>query len=158
MANIATARISKWIERLVMPGQNILVDACHLVSRYPSIFTGDKEDITELNNLCSFDRADVLPLIRDIMEKNRFKKDHWATRPLWYWKKIVIDEESLEIHRPSEKKTLKFKFCEDASRFVENENAVQFSIVSDSPYHTRFIEKIPSDPKVEYRPKNRMLM
>jgi len=158
VANIASARISKWIERLVMPGQNILVDACHLISRYPSLFTGNKDDISELNKLCSLNHPDVLPLIKNEIEKNRFMKAHWATRPLWYWKKIAIDEEILEIRRPSEKKTLKFKFCEDASRFVESEKVQPFSIDSDSPYLTRFIEKNPSDPSVEYRPKNRILM
>ena len=55
IANIAAARISKWLERLVLPGQDILVDAPHLVYRYPSLLQGDREAIDTWNRTTTFD-------------------------------------------------------------------------------------------------------
>jgi hypothetical protein len=41
VARIAAARLSKWLEDIVLPAQEILVDAPHLVSRLPELLTGD---------------------------------------------------------------------------------------------------------------------
>ena len=43
LARVGAARISKWLERLVLPEQDILVDAPHLVLRYPNLITSDKK-------------------------------------------------------------------------------------------------------------------
>ena len=43
---VAAARLGKWLERLVLPGQNVLVDAPHLVSRFPSLVAADDLDET----------------------------------------------------------------------------------------------------------------
>ena len=49
LARVGATRISKWLERLVLPEQDILVDAPHLVSRYPSLMTGDVTNIETWN-------------------------------------------------------------------------------------------------------------
>ena len=51
LARVGAARISKWLEYLVLPEQDILVDAPHLVSRYPSLITRDKKNIKTWNKV-----------------------------------------------------------------------------------------------------------
>ena len=41
-SRIAAARLAKWLERLVLAGQDFLVDAPHLISRFPSLLPGSR--------------------------------------------------------------------------------------------------------------------
>ena len=49
MSHLLAARISKWLEWLVLPGMDILVDAPHLVSRFPSLLKGDRSRVETWN-------------------------------------------------------------------------------------------------------------
>ena len=53
VTRIAAARISSWLEYDVLPGQNILIDAPHLISRFPSVLGEKVKDIDSWNRTAS---------------------------------------------------------------------------------------------------------
>ena len=152
LARVGAARISKWLERLVLPEQDILVDAPHLISRYPSLITGDKKKIETWNKGAQLIGHDKLGLNTDLIEPYRFKKEHWISRPVWFWDKLRECERIREIIEPWLTVKPAWVFCEDASYFYNRENCREFLADTASPFTQRFVKYFD---KVDYRPRVR---
>jgi len=156
VARIAVARLSKWLERVVLPGQDILVDAPHLVSRYPSLLTGDHSNIDNWNKTTSFDAYDRLGLNHELIEEFRFENIDWISRPVWFWGKVSNCQKIKEVKEPWEKERIEYVFCEDASSFYRREDCKEFIIKSESPYVRRFIRHF-RNAGIQYEPRARLL-
>ena len=152
LARIGAARISKWLERLVLPEQDFLVDAPHLVSRYPSLITDDEKKIKNWNRTAQLVACDELGLNTDLIEPYRFKKDYWVSRPVWFWDRLREDESIKEVREPWLTVKPNWVFCEDASRFYNRQECREFFADIDSPFTRRFVKDFK---KVDYRPRVR---
>ena len=155
MGRVAAARISKWFERLVLPGQEIMIDAPHLVSRYPSLLQGDPSDVETWNKTANFERFDRLGLEIKKIEDFRLKKDFWLSRPVWFWEKLSDFSEIKEVSEPWERKPTDFLFCEDSSCFYKREDCREFR--ADVELYTQRFLRSESFKGVEYRPKVRLI-
>lgn len=142
IARIAAARISKWLERLVLPGQDILVDAPHLVSRYPSLLEGEIPNIGTWNRTTHLCGLDGLGLNHNKIEAYRFKKDFWLSRPAWFWEKLSEYQEIKEVSEPWERKETSFVFCEDTSSFHKQKECTEFHAELESPFRRRFVYRV----------------
>ena len=155
LARVGAARISKWLERLVLPEQDILVDAPHLVSRYPSLITDDIEDIEVWNRTAQLVDYNELGLCTKLIEPHRFQKDHWISRPAWFWDGLREDESIREVTEPWVTATFDWVFCEDASCFHNREDCKEFFADTASPFTRRFVKGFDN---VNYRPQVRFSM
>ncbi len=152
LARVGAARISKWLERLVLPEQDILVDAPHLVSRYPSLITDDEKKIKAWNRTAQLIDYRDIGLNTDLIEPYRFKKDYWVSRPVWFWDKLRECESIQEIQEPWLTVKPSWVFCEDASRFYNRKDCGEFFADTDSPFTRRFVKDFKG---VDYRPRVR---
>ena len=152
LARVGAARISKWLERLVLPEQDILVDAPHLISRYPSLITGDKARIEIWNRIAQSVSYNELELNTDLLKDYQFPKDHWISRPVWFWDKVRECERIREIIEPWLTVKPDWVFCEDASYFYNRENCREFLADTASPFTQRFVKYFD---EVDYRPRVR---
>ena len=139
IARVTAARISKWLERMVLSGQEVLVDAPHLVSRFPSLLTEPRGKIESWNKTTQLTSPNKLPIDHKLIEDFRFKKDHWVSRPVWFWNELVGFEGINEIAEPLERSEVPFVFAEDASRFFKRSQCREFVAELDSPYLRRFV-------------------
>jgi hypothetical protein len=141
LARIAAARLSKWLERLVLPGQDILVDAPHLVSRFPSLLTGKATDIAAWNKTASLDGLAGIGLHYKTIERPRFKMEEWISRPAWFWPKVSTMEEIAEVKRPwsAQDRGTDCVFCEDISGFLPRDGAREFVADLPSVFVRRFV-------------------
>jgi hypothetical protein len=153
LARVGAARISKWLERLVLPELDILVDAPHLVSRFPSLMHGDyKNDKTIWNQTTHLTSYTELGLKTDLIEDFRFKdKEYWLSRPAWFWDGVRECNEILEVREPWETFRPNWVFCEDISKFDEG-NQIEFVAKVESPFARRFVKGL--DGK-KYQPRVR---
>lgn len=151
LARIAAARISKWLECLVLPGQDILIDAPHLVSWFPSLILENISDIAVWNQTTKFGEISDLGLDHDKIEECRFKKSYWLSRHVWLREKISNSDKIKEVSEPWARQEVGFAFCEDASKFYKNEECREFVAEVDSPFKRRFIRYFPE--KADYKPK-----
>ena len=152
LARVGATRISKWLERFVLPEQDILVDAPHLVSRYPSLIVNDGKAIEAWNRTAQLVDCDELGLNTDLIEPYRFKKDYWVSRPVWFWDKLRECESIQEIKEPWLTVKPNWVFCEDASRFYNRKDCGEFFADTDSPFTRRFVKAFKG---VDYRPRVR---
>ncbi|HSS52230.1 MAG TPA: hypothetical protein VLX28_25085, partial [Thermoanaerobaculia bacterium] len=132
-------RLFKCLERLVLPGQNILVDAAHLLERYPSLFRGDSAE-----RLIGWPHTQELLVpkeaVMDVakLEQFRFAKSSWLSRTAWYWPLVSECEQIAEVVDPWASRQ-RVAFCEDTSRFVAPDEATEFVAKVDSPFARRFV-------------------
>jgi hypothetical protein len=135
----------------VLPELDILVDAPHLVSRYPSLLDGDPDDIKTWNRTTQLSSYTELGLKSDLIEPFRLKKEHWLSRPVWLWDGLRECEDILEVREPWETVRPNWVFCEDISKFYEGDFQ-EFVAEVESPFARRFVKYIDD---IEYRPKVR---
>ena len=158
LARVGAARISKWLEQLVLPEQDILVDAPHLVSRYPSLIAGDKEIIETWNKIAQLVRHEELKelgLDVDLIECYRFgrsDKAHWISRPVWFWDKLCEYEDIKEVLEPWLTREFDWVFCEDTSCFHKETDCREFIADVASPFTLRFVKNCDG---VDYQPRVR---
>lgn len=152
LAKVGAARISKWLERFVLPEQNILVDAPHLVSRYPSLIADEREDIKAWNRTARLVDYAELGLNADSIDDCRFKKDYWISRPVWFWDTLRESGHVREVTEPWLTAKPDWVFCEDASCFYKQEHCKEFLADTVSPFTRRFAKTFD---EVDYRPKVR---
>ena len=152
LARVGAARISKWLERLVLPEQDFLVDAPHLVARYPSLIVGDKKKIKDWNSTAQLVDYRELGLDTKTIESYRFQKDYWISRPVWFWDKLRECEEIKEVREPWLTDKPSWIFCEDASRFHKRKDCEEFFADTESPFTRRFVKGFKG---VDYRPRVR---
>ena len=160
LARVGAARISKWLEQLVLPEQDILVDAPHLVSRYPSLIKGDRKKIETWNKtaqLVGHKKLEELGLESNLIEDCRFEKDYWISRPVWFWDKLRECENIKEVTEPWLTASPDWVFCEDASRFYNRGKCRDFLADTNSPFTQRFVKYFDED-EVEYRPRARFML
>ncbi len=155
IARIAAARISKWLERLVLSGQNFLVDAPHLVSRYPSLLKGKHSSIESWDRTAKFQTVSKLGLDHSRIEKFRFRKEYWFSRPVWFWRPLSEFQKIREVSRPWEGEKIRLAFCEDSSSFHPLNECKEFLAEVDSPYDRRYVYHRFAG--VDYQPRVRLL-
>jgi hypothetical protein len=139
IARIAAARISKWLERLILPGQDILVDAPHLVSRYPSLLKGDPDKLKTWNQTTSLSGIGKLGLSYQRIADFRFQHNDWLSRPSWFWSKLSNFGQISEVSDPWSMKKPEYVFCEDISQFVDKKLTREFVAQVASPFVRRFV-------------------
>ena len=141
-ARVAAARLAKWLEYQVLPGQDYLVDAPHLVPRIPSLLRGAVEDVSVWNALAVRDKTPET-LAATELEAARFLGHDWLSRPAWWWPIIpTLDIE--EVRDPFAIRPIPYIFNEDLSAFASEGESRQFICdFPESPFRRRFI----SDPE-----------
>ena len=133
-----------------------MIDAPHLVTRYPSLLRGDRTDIEVWNSTTTFGSYKEIKLDHSKIDKYLFVKDHWISRPVWLLSDLSEDEGISEVENPWEKEEVNFSFCEDSSKFFPNDSCSRYETDFDSSYKWRFIKKDRYD-NVEYRPRLKLL-
>ena len=151
---VAAARIGALLNSVILPDQNALVDAPHLVSRFPSLLKHGSESFVSWNRLCDFKESDVVGILDDRLVQYQFQQPHWLWRPAWYWSEIRRDETIEEVRDPwrAGEARAEWVFCENVSRFLPIEYAQRFSALVSPPFIERFLLNRYSEGAVEFVP------
>ncbi|MDQ3752173.1 MAG: hypothetical protein M3333_04705 [Actinomycetota bacterium] len=161
-ASLIAAQLASWLEAIVLPGQNVLVDAPHLVARYPSLLSGPAEELSSWDRTANLSRsADGLGMHADILAEAA-PAAPWLSRPTWFWSVVSENQDIAEVRDPWGSRTAPFAFAEDLSRFVPVDAVRTFTADVDSPFVRRFargpVEEDPFGRGVEYLPSQRFAM
>jgi hypothetical protein len=155
VARIAAARIGKWLERAVLPDQNILVDAPHLISRFPSL-VGEPHTQERWNVTCSLTAPlDDLGIDIEKIQAYEFVARDWLSRPVWLWQRLAADDSIVEVSDPWSPRAESLVFCEDVSRFRPRSSATEFDADVSPEFGLRYIQRLRS---VDYEPTVRFLV
>lgn len=152
IARVAAARLGKWLERLVLAGQDVLVDAPHLVTRFPGLLPRDR--IMELEAWNGTSELFEPGIEQEVVADFGFRRRNWLSRLAWFGRMIDDPRDALD---PWDLEVPGFVFCEDRSAFRPGEAAREF--VADVP--SAFVRRFVGDPPAEgvrYQPSVRFSM
>jgi hypothetical protein len=148
--HVVAARLHRWLESFVLAGQEALVDAPHLVMRFPSLLQGGVDDLDAWNRVAGL--GEVGGIDSDILRKFEFPNPHWLSRASWYWSKARETEKIQEVADPWSIEKSDYVFCEDTSRFALHDNVRSFVADLPSAFNRRFVLCVES---IEYHPNVR---
>lgn len=171
LPRVSAARIMALLNSIILPGQNVLVDAPHLVSRFPSLLLGERGSICIWNRLCNPEGREVGDLLSESLNAFAFQKPHWLWRPAWHWSKIFVDESVAEVRDPWTLEEFDWVFCENLSEFRSAKEAEEFYAIVSPPFVKRYVyrsksqdahitvDEDPSDPsQVKYVPQTAFIL
>ncbi len=143
IARVAAGRITRWLNAAVLPRQEFLVDAPHLLMRFPSLLAGDPTDRRAWDSACDLARHDrgadaVDPALADVA---RFQPDRWLWRPAWLWPTLLSTPDIPENEAPWDVPPLDWLFCEDLSRFLPDDETRRYVVGLDSRFRRRFVSR-----------------
>ena len=140
-ARVTAARIVTLLNSIILPEQSVLVDAPHLVSRFPGFIRAQaqRNKIDMWNKLCNPVDHDIDNLLIEPLEKHRFQKLHWLWRPAWCWPDINKDESIEGMKDPRLVEEIDWVFCENISRFVPVRFAQDFRAIVSPPFIKRYV-------------------
>lgn len=139
MSRFAAARLWIWLEQILLPCQDVLVDAPHLAWNYPSLLSGDISKIESWNSITRFKVYDKIGIKHDRIGFALHKKPIWLSRPVWFWRAIENKTDILEVDAPWKREYVAFSFCEDTSRFHPGSECHEFAAELDSSYISRYV-------------------
>lgn len=152
---IAAAGVLRWLERVVLPAQNALIDAPHAVERYPVLLGGEAETDAAWASLARLDEVEVVLAALADLSEGLSPASQWLSRPVWLLPVVSRLVRALpDIEIPNRVTRV---FCEDVSAFYPVMEAQEFTSAVTGPYRQRFIRRLPTEEDVDYRPRNRLL-
>lgn len=139
IARIAAARIALWLEFHVLAPLEILVDAPHLVARFPSLLSGGAGSIRSWNACTDVPNSKAAGVNEELIREFRYPESLWLSRVAWYWNKVRNHRDIPEVANPWSMPDVGIVFCEDVSSFVELGLARSFIADVGSPFSRRFV-------------------
>ena len=147
---IAAARLHRWLEGMVLGGQETLVDAPHLVLRYPSLLAGAIDQRKVWDRTAQIESTNGLD--QKAIEDFVYPYSHWLTRPAWYWARVREHEEIPEVADPWSVQNHGWVFCEDTSSFQKRNKARDFVADLPTSFSRRYVARLDG---VDYHPSVR---
>lgn len=153
-ARVVTSRLLAWLNREVLPAQNVLVDSPHLMHRYPSLLGLKQADAAAWNAaLVSVMRREcTLP---SHLESAQHGGPMWFSGPIWRAHALNENDSIEEVRNPFGSTGASVAFCEDASRFAEKDQAIDFVSSLEEPWMRRWVSK---GEHRAYQPAGRLML
>ena len=155
VSHLLAARISKWLEWLVLPELDILIDAPHLVSRFPSLLKENRSVIGTWD-ASAIRHTDIVPgMDTEVLAPFRLKKSYWLSRPVWFWRDVLDCDAIDDVREPWNIEAPPWVFCEDTSSFCPEEETRLFKAETVSSFASRYVKKLQG---VDYLPPQRFAL
>lgn len=122
---VVAARLAKWVRCLAVV-QDVLIDAPHLVDRFPGVLGAGPATVTQWQALArrEVSGAGLLPALVDF----EFARPAWADRPLWRMGDLYnSDLPAVAAPWNAPEPPADLVFAEDVSTFVDRHDARGFS-------------------------------
>lgn len=145
---IAASVVSRWLEQIVLPSQNVVTDLPHIVARFPAILEdGPAADVMTWATLAlKGESQSIPPFLRELTQVC----EGYSSKPVWSARTVrgAVGRKAFPEDLPE------LVFCEDTSRFVQIEDSREVETDVAGPHNRRFIEQVPN---VRYDPLRRVL-
>jgi hypothetical protein len=120
LSRVSAAIIWRWLEKVVMPNQQVIVDLPHLIARFPWLL----KDYTDPKAWESLSTLDVSDYVIPELSKFRFDLDFFLSRPVFWYEQVKHN-----FAMPNDfdiKKLPASVFCEDSSSFGPRTESVSY--------------------------------
>ncbi len=164
LARIGAARVRKWVSRVVLPLQDVLIDAPHLASRLPGLVEAAERDLDVANATAAVPSATAAECqLRTSLDKYTYSQSEWVPSAAFYWPELSRNRDLPGVGNPLDFPPLPGVFCEDLSAFLPEGKARRFVSRLDSASPARWVAEpeesgIEGLTDVEYQPLSRLAL
>jgi hypothetical protein len=146
--------VGSWLQSIVLPPQDVLIDAPHLIRYCPIVLAGS-HSIATAKKVAVKSSSARLPIRNERLEQHRFEQHRWLDRPAWWTSGILHEMGIPDINEPWTKEPLGFEFAEDTSTFRRGTTLHGYD--SEGFFTTRFVERRREfRDRIEYEPMGRL--
>ncbi len=155
-ARTAVARLAKWLSRVVLGGQDVLVDVPHLLARMPYLRNPNLEvpkTIDDWNRLV--DRG-AEAVHEEVLSQAFWAGGRdWIGKDAFWWSELASMDLVDDLRDAYDfEEVPDMVFAEDTSRFIEAEGATEFRAGFHNIYDRRYIERPVGS--IIYAPRKRL--
>ncbi|MDR9750994.1 hypothetical protein RG836_06015 [Pseudomonas sp. SZMC_28357] len=152
-ARVCTAILIHWLEKVVLPSQEVVADAPHLSGQLPWIVS-DARSLEAWNHLCRLDAVSV----PEALAPFAVVPDFLFSRPVFWAEKARREIACPEGFAFAELQPL--QFCEDSSSFVLEDDASSYPSDVIAFDKKRWVKVVKNNalPTVNYEPQSYLLM
>lgn len=136
-ARVAAAIVSHWLDRWVIPANDVLIDLPHLASANPWLLVNTK-DVSAWQATTSVE-PDGFDVFLPEVKKYSFESGFPTSRPTVWRRKVAAAQDLAEPCGFTYDDFPDLVFCEDTSRFIEFADAQSFSCRLPSGDPQRFV-------------------
>ena len=159
IARIAAHRISKWLQRLVLAPQDILIDVPHLVEKLPFLIPDEHQDSLDYWNTCATLSDAATTSLHNDFAAQPFEHKQWFDRPVFWAEDFDTVENLDKLLAATDSNPNDFVFCEDSSAFHPSRDCDRFVAAHHSTSDHRFIRWLNGDHiEIKYGPQSRLAM
>ncbi|UJH71736.1 hypothetical protein [Ornithinimicrobium sp. INDO-MA30-4] len=142
---VAVCGVRRWLERVVVPAQNVLIDLPHLQQRNPWLLNGDRQEIDAWNRVVGRWAPDEPPVLPEAFNRSA---SQLLGRNVWNVRQVPPRPAGERV-QPSDP-----VFCEDTSLFVPMDSARGFLSNVEGSQARRYVSKVNG---VTYSPPTRLM-
>ncbi len=156
VARIGARRIYKWLARLVLGPQDVLIDFPHLIEKLPFIVPPDHSTSLEYWNSCASIHDAPVNLVSDELSVTALQAPDWSDRPMFWshdFERNDILERVLSAVDPNPER---FVFCEDSSAFHQSDLCHRFVAAHNTASDDRFVRWLREAEDVRFGPQSRL--
>ncbi|WP_336648470.1 hypothetical protein [Microbacterium sp. MMO-10] len=143
---VARAGLRRWLDRVVIPAQNVLVDFPHLIQDRPWLVPSERGDAERLTALVAGNWRDDTPILG---EAHAQAVSTLVGRNIWYLDRLPQPGPGERLREDDQ------IFCEDVSAFHPAETAKEYMSDLEGAFRSRFVRQLVG---VEYTPKRRLFV
>lgn len=146
LLRIAKSALRRWLDHVISPSQNLIVDLPHLVQDRPWLAPDSRKDRDKLAQLVAGswdDHQRIAP------EAYATELSQFIGRSVWWVDQLPGRQSGDRLDSDD------FVFCEDTSDFRHPEETREFESNIPGSFQSRFVAKLPG---IEYTPIRRLLI
>lgn len=158
-SRVIATRIRHWLEGIILPRQDTLVDAPHLAAEMPGLL--DPEDLS--GSRAATTKLHVAPselgFPHGALAECAGPAKPWVSRPTW-WRPDYMSSAALDEYRRAHANSAGFVFCEDTSSWESQEQSRRFRAGTGGTTSQRWIRCVVGDDGrlvADYEPAGRLL-
>ena len=157
VAQICAHRIAKWLARLVLGPQDILIDLPHLAEKLPFLVPQNRQTSLDFWNSCATQTAAPTSELTEDISAYRFEHEHWFDRPVYWWDKFDPEQTLDKLLAMPNSNPGELVFCEDSSAFHNSNQCQRFVAAHHSTTDNRYIRWFNEDDvDFSYGPQSRL--
>lgn len=155
-ARTAVSRIGKWLSRVLLGSQDILIDVPHLLARMPFLVNPAHKVPSDTAGWNTLLELGTNAIHDDVVAGCAFGRAmDWIGKPAFWWPEIESMPLVDELRDAFDYETFPdITFAEDTSRFIAFDEATEFRAGFHNIYDRRYVER--PDSNIVYAPRRRL--
>lgn len=156
VARIGARLVYKWLARLVLGPQDVLIDFPHLIEKLPFLVPPEHRTSVEYWNSCASILDAPIDLVTDALSVTAFQIPQWSDRSMFWSHDLEREDIRDQVFSAADANPERYVFCEDSSAFHTFDLCHRFVAAHNTASDDRFVRWLSMSEDVKFGPQSRL--